>query len=252
MDSALYELFYALEDTHWWFQGRKEIVLDLLRRYSPVPAPRILDVGCGTGGMSAAYATAGPSVGVDTAPEAAEFCTRRGLPMLLASGAELPIRDRSFDVVSALDVIEHIDDEEGVLREMFRVCRPGGLLLLTVPAFNFLWSKHDDLNHHKRRYIRSQLAACVKKAGFEPLVLSYYNALLLPAAVLRKFVLRFDNNGTACHLERVPAPVNGLFRRILTMERPLLAHVELPVGASLICVARRPACAPASEADSRC
>ncbi len=242
MDPALYDLFYALEDTHWWFQGRKAIVLDLLRRHSSVPQPRILDVGCGTGGMSAAYAVAGPTIGVDTAPEAADFCTRRGLAVLLASGGELPIRDCSFDVVSALDVIEHIDDEEAVLREMYRVCRPGGLLLVTVPAFRFLWSKHDDLNHHKRRYVRPRLAACVEQAGFEPLVLSYYNALLLPAAVLRKFVLRFDSNGAACHLERVPAPVNALFRRILSMERPLLAHAELPVGASLICVARRPAC----------
>jgi SAM-dependent methyltransferase len=240
MDSALYELFYSLEDTHWWFQGRKEIVLDLLRRFAPVERPSILDVGCGTGGMSAAYAAAGPSVGVDTAPEAAEFCTRRGLPMLLASGAALPIRDASFDVVSALDVIEHIDDDAAVLGEMHRVCRPGGLLLLTVPAFSFLWSKHDDLNHHRRRYIRRQLGGCLAQAGFEPLRLSYYNALLLPAAVLRKFVLRFDNNGAACHLERVPEPVNGLFRRILTLERPLIAHMELPLGASLICAARRP------------
>lgn len=240
MDTALYELFYSLEDSHWWFQGRKEIVLGLLQRYCPCPRPRILDVGCGTGGMSSEFAALGKTIGVDTAPEAAYFCSRRGLEMVLGSGAALPMTDASFDIVSALDVIEHIEDDRAVLREMFRVCRPGGLLLMTVPAFAFLWSKHDDLNHHKRRYVRSQLAARIREAGFEPLRLSYYNTFLLPAAVLRKFVLGFDSNGAACHLEQVPAPINSLFRRILSMERPLVSRLELPLGASLICAARRP------------
>jgi SAM-dependent methyltransferase len=239
MDSALYELFYKLEDTHWWFQGRKEIVLALVKRYYTEERPRILDVGCGTGGMSAHFAAIGRSVGLDTAPEAANFCSRRGLDMMLGSGSSLPIREASFDIVSALDVIEHIEDDAAVLNEMHRVCRPGGLLLVTVPAFRFLWSKHDDLNHHKRRYIRRQLNAAVREAGFQPLTLSYYNTFLLPAAVLRKFILRFDNNGAACHLERVPQPVNSLFRQILTLERPLVARMDLPLGESIFCAAKR-------------
>ena len=109
MDTSLYELFYSLEDTHWWFQGRKELVLSLLRRYTPLPWPRILDVGCGTGGMLAEFQRLGSSIGIDTAPESGTFCRRRGLPMILASGTELPLADASFDVVSALDVIELLD-----------------------------------------------------------------------------------------------------------------------------------------------
>jgi SAM-dependent methyltransferase len=240
MDSTLYELFYALEDSHWWFQGRKQLILSLLDRYMPCDNPKILDVGCGTGGMLAAYGERGIVLGLDMAPEAAGFCQRRDVGMLLGSGIELPLADASMDVVSALDVIEHVDDDSGMLTEMTRVCRPGGVVLLTVPAHQFLWSSHDDLNHHKRRYVIDQIADLLDIVGLERLKLSYYNSLLMPAAVVRKFVLRARHNGTACHLEQMPGPVNGLFRRILALEAPLLARSDLPIGASIICAARRP------------
>ena len=239
MDSTLYELFYELEDEHWWFQGRKRLVLSLLTRYQPCPQPRILDVGCGTGGMLADYEGFGPSLGLDTAPEAGHFCGLRGLSVVLGSGTHLPMADSSVDVVSALDVIEHVEDDRAILREMWRVCSAGGLLLLTVPAFQFLWSSHDDLNHHKRRYILPDLALRLREAGFRPLKLSYYNSLLMPAAVLRKFLLKARSNGAGGHLERLPAPLNAVFRSVLAFERPLLARADLPIGASIICAATR-------------
>jgi SAM-dependent methyltransferase len=239
MDSTLYELFYSLEDTHWWFQGRKELVLDLLRRYRPCSKPRILDVGCGTGGMLTGYEQYGVSFGVDTAAEAAHFCRLRGLRMMVGSGTELPLADESMDVVSALDVIEHVDDDRGIMSEMRRVCRKNGVLLLTVPAFQFLWSSHDVLNHHRRRYIRGQIADLLRDSGFEPLKLSYYNSFLLPAAVVRKYVLRVRNHGPESHLDQVPGPINSIFRRVLSFEGPLLARRDFPIGASIICAARR-------------
>jgi len=239
MDSSLYDLFYALEGKHWWFQGRKDIVLSLLDRYQPCEHPRILDVGCGTGGMLGEFAGYGDSVGLDAAPEAAHFCAQRGLGMVMASGTELPFATCSFDVVSALDVIEHVDDDRGMLREMWRACRPGGLLLITVPAFQFLWSSHDDLNHHKRRYVLRDLASKLGDSGFRPLKLSYYNSLLMPAAVARKYALKARHNGTESHLERLPGPLNSVLRSLLRLERPLLAHADLPIGASIICAAAR-------------
>ncbi|MGI8551741.1 MAG: class I SAM-dependent methyltransferase [Dehalococcoidia bacterium] len=239
MDTSLYELFYTLEDKHWWFQGRKDLVLTLLRRYQPQPRPRILDVGCGTGGMLTHFASFGPSLGLDTAPEAAYYCRLRGLQMTLGSGAALPLADGCFDVVSALDVIEHIDDDAAVLAELQRVCAPGGLLLVTVPAFPFLWSSHDVLNHHKRRYVRPELSARIRGAGFELLKLSYYNSLLMPAAIARKYLLRARNNGTASHCESLPMPLNAAFRRVLLLERPILARATLPIGASIICAAQK-------------
>jgi ubiquinone/menaquinone biosynthesis C-methylase UbiE len=239
MDSTLYELFFELEDDHWWFQGRKDLVLSFLGRYKPCPRPRILDVGCGTGGMLAEYAKFGRSVGIDSAVEAAHFCQLRGLDMVLASGMHLPVADSSMDVISALDVIEHVDDDCAMLREMRRVCVPGGIVLLTVPAFQFLWSSHDDLNHHKRRYIRADLAQRLDATGLRPLKLSYYNSLLMPAAVARKYLLKARNHGSEGHLERLPPALNAAFRRILAFERPILSRADLPVGASIICAATR-------------
>jgi SAM-dependent methyltransferase len=240
MDSTLYDLFYELEDSHWWFQGRKQLVLELLDRFTPCQNPRILDVGCGTGGMLAAFRERGEVLGLDTAAEAAQFCQKRELGIVLGSGMRLPLADETMDVVSALDVIEHVDDDSGMLAEIRRVCRPGGVVLLTVPAHRFLWSSHDELNHHKRRYVLSEIEDLLDLTGLEPLKLSYYNSLLMPAAVVRKYILRARNHGTECHLERMPEPVNGLFRRILTLEGPLLARRDLPIGASIICAARRP------------
>jgi SAM-dependent methyltransferase len=239
MDSSLYELFYALEGEHWWFQGRKDIVLSLLGRYRPCERPRLLDVGCGTGGMLEEFAAYGDTLGLDAAPEAAHFCAQRHVAMVLASGTDLPFDACSFDVVSALDVIEHVDDDRAILHEMWRTCRPGGLLLLTVPAYQFLWSSHDDLNHHKRRYVLPDLASRLGETGFRPLKLSYYNSLLMPAAIARKYALRARHNGTASHLERLPGPLNAALRSILALERPILSRTNLPVGASLICAAAR-------------
>lgn len=239
MDTKLYDLFYSLEDSHWWFQGRKDLVLSLAERYRPRFQPRILDVGCGTGGMLAHFSRLGPSIGLDMARESAYYCGKRSLEMVLGSGIALPFRTGSFDIVAALDVIEHVDEDQALLHEMQRVLAPGGVLLLTVPAFQFLWSSHDDLNHHRRRYVRQGLACQINAAGFTPLKLSYYNSLLLPAAVVRKYVLKVRSNGTACHLEQLPAPLNTIFRRILSMEKPVLARTQLPLGASIICAARR-------------
>jgi SAM-dependent methyltransferase len=166
-------------------------------------------------------------------------------------GTCLPFRDQAFGTITALDVIEHVADDRGLLREMYRVLRPGGLLLLTVPAYQFLWSRHDEFNHHQRRYRRRGLRALVRGADFRILKLSYYNTILFPAAVARKAMMRFERGDRpASHLDTVPAPVNTVLRAILTLEEPLVARWDLPFGASIICAARRPparaATAPAS------
>jgi ubiquinone/menaquinone biosynthesis C-methylase UbiE len=249
MDSVLYEQFFRLEDRHWWFLGRRELVLQELRRFAPNPPGPLLDLGCGTGGMLVHLQRLAPAVGLDTAPEAAETCRKRGVPFVMGWGSTLPFRDGSFGMVTALDVIEHIPEEHGVLLEMRRVLRPGGVLLVTVPAYQFLWSRHDELNHHKRRYSRRELGAVLTRAGFTIEKLSYYNTLLFPAAVARKAVMRFrTQDGPASHLDDVPGPINAVLRRILLGEQPLLRRWDLPFGASLICVARRSDDAPAQQA----
>ncbi len=212
-------------------------MLDQLTAYW-VQGP-VLDLGCGTGGVLKHLQRFGTAVGVDPSPEAVRYCRRRNLPVALASGYDLPFADATFGAVLALDVIEHVDDDVGLLREARRVLRPGGVVVITVPALPWLWSSHDEVNHHRRRYLRGSLVRAVRAAGLEPCKISYYNALLLPLAVTRKALHRL--NGTGDHLETLPGPANAVLRGVLTAERPLIRRWDLPLGASLVCTARRPA-----------
>ena len=236
MDTVLFDKFFEVEDRHWWFVGRRKIVLDQLAQHGPFK--RILDLGCGTGGVLAHLDPLGWSVGIDPSEEARHYCRERGVPMAQASGADLPFADQTFDGMLALDVIEHVEDDVALLREARRVLTPDGVLIVTVPALPWLWSDHDVVNQHYRRYVRSTLRRSLCAAGLEPVKVSYYNAFLLPLAVLRKVAHRV-NGGGEHHLETVPGPANGVLQGVLTAERPLIRRVDLPVGASLICAARR-------------
>lgn len=247
METQLFGRFFAVEDRHWWFVGRRRIVLDQLAHSIP-PADacypggpegvrRILDIGCGTGGVLPHLAPFGRAYGIDPSPEAARYAQQRGVPIALGSGFALPFRDGTFEAVLALDVIEHVEDDVGFLGEARRVLRPGGVAVLTVPALPWLWSSHDDVNHHFRRYVRATLERTVRAAGLEPVKISYYNSFLLPLAITRKIVHRL--NGTGDHLENLPGPANGVFRTILAAEKPIIGRMDLPIGASLVCTARR-------------
>jgi ubiquinone/menaquinone biosynthesis C-methylase UbiE len=241
MDPSLYEQHFRLEDHHWWFVARRRLVLQELARHGGASAGPILDVGCGTGGMLPYLQRFDRAVGLDPAQEAAEACRTRAVPFVNGSATALPFADETFGTVTALDVIEHVPDHLGVLNEIYRVLRPGGLVLITVPAYQFLWSRHDELNHHQRRYRRSRLRSLVSSANFEITKLSYYNTILFPAAVVRKALMRFGrDDGPASHLDEVPDPLNSVFKWILIGERPLLQRWNLPFGASIICAARRP------------
>ena len=247
METELFGRFFEVEDRHWWFVGRRRIVLDQLARAipradarypgGPDGCRRVLDIGCGTGGVLAHLGEFGQAYGIDPSPEATQYCHERGLPVALGSGMELPYQDQTFEAVLALDVIEHVEDDVRLLREARRVLRPGGVAVLTVPALPWLWSSHDVVNHHYRRYVRATLESAVCAAGLAPEKISYYNSLLLPLAVTRKVMHRM--NGTGDHLETLPGPANGVLRAILGAEKPLIGKVNLPIGASLVCTARR-------------
>ena len=129
MDAVLYEQHYRLEDTHWWFLGRRQLVLQELIRFAGEDRGPMLDLGCGTGGMLKSFQSLGDAVGLDNAVEAAGGCIKRALPFVMGWGPQLPFRDGAFGVVTALDVIEHIPDERAVLAEALRVLRPGGILV---------------------------------------------------------------------------------------------------------------------------
>ena len=241
LDTVLYDRFFDTEDRHWWFVGRRRLVTTALAGTGA--RGRVLDLGCGTGGVLAHLGEFGDALGLDPAPEAARYCKRRGVPMVVGSGMELPFADGSFDAVLALDVIEHVPDDVALLREARRVLRPGGVLLVTVPALPWLWSSHDDVNRHFRRYTLDTLTEALREGGFRPGKASYYNAILLPLAIARKFVARLSG-GDEHHLEDLPGPLNSLLRGVLSLEGRVVSRRSLPLGASLIAAAR-PVATPA-------
>ena len=170
MQPHTYPILYEVEEKHWWFVGRRRIVAsfvaEICRKMGRHPT-RILDVGCGTGANLEMLSQFGDAEGVDVSQEALAFCRARGLERIRHGEAErLPYEDESFDLVTALDVVEHLDDDVAGLCEMRRVLRPGGHALLFVPAFMFLWGVQDDVSHHRRRYTLSQLRRVVGQAGF--------------------------------------------------------------------------------------
>jgi SAM-dependent methyltransferase len=231
LDPELYDRFYEADQTGWWFVGRRQIVMQELGRFGR--PSRLLDVGCGTGGE---LASLGPDVvahGLDPSPLAAGYCRQRRLSVTLASGLSIPFRDASFDAVLLLDVIEHVADDVAMLAEARRVLRPGGFAVITVPALPWLWSQHDERNHHHRRYVRSGLERSIAASGLRTLKTSYYNSLLLPLAISRKV---WSPNGSG---EVPPGPLNAAFREVLSFEKTLIDRWDLPIGASLLSVAAR-------------
>lgn len=242
MDESLYHLHYTQEESHWWFAARAEIVQRIIERYGGLaPGDTILDIGCGTGAilkkLSARYRT----VGIDMSPLAIEYSKKRGLTEVFVMTAEEFPRDR-YDVkaVIMLDVIEHIDDDIAVLETARDIIGDTGRIIITVPAYMWLWSSHDLVNHHKRRYTRKTLRAALAKAGLEPLKMSYYNTLLFPLAVVKKLLSRSRTIDRASAAVDQPSKlVNTIFKAIFSLERFIVPSINLPWGVSLVTVARR-------------
>lgn len=247
MDRIAYETFARLEDTHFWFVSRRRIFFALLDKLLGGRNDLdILEVGCGTGGLLGPMQRYGRVHGCDIDFESMQWCQNRGFSrMLVGSGYELPYQDHSFDLIGLFDTIEHIPDQDRALAEMHRVLKPGGLLFVSVPAYQFLWSQNDRIAHHFRRYTRGGLKRVVRRAGFEPLRTTYFNTvlfpLILPAVMWQKLLDKLGKLPEGYNNTSVPVsrPLNRLFTALMSSERLLLRHLSLPFGHSLITVARR-------------
>jgi SAM-dependent methyltransferase len=243
MQQHTYSIMYAVEGSHWWFAGRRRIIESFLapicEQMKP-DRPRILDVGCGTGANLEMLAQFGEAAGVDVSPDALAFCRQRGLQNVRQGEAEhLPYEDGSFDLVTGLDVVEHLDDDLAGLREMRRVLRPGGYAFLFVPAFMFLWGVQDDISHHRRRYTLASLQQAVREAGFAVERVTYANLTFFAPVLLGRLLMRATGFRPASENNITVASLNGVLGRILGAESSILRHMNLALGVSAICVARR-------------
>lgn len=242
MDEQVYSQLYALEDSHWWFRGRRAVIRALLGDVSLPEYPRILDAGCGTGRNLREYAALGTAEGVDPSPVAVDFCHRRGLPGVVQAGLEaLPFEEGRFDLVCASDVLEHVEDDRGALEEMRRVTGPQGRLLVTVPAYRWLWSHHDDVHHHFRRYTRRELTSRAAAGGWRPIRVTYFNStLLMPIAAVRLAQRARPGGGGGSDYERTPGLVSRLLELVMRAEaRAIAAGLTLPAGVSIGMVCAR-------------
>jgi SAM-dependent methyltransferase len=240
MDEVLYRQYYAIEDRHWWFVARKAIVLGLLERYVPAGPPRVvLDAGCGTGGLLNDLQRYGQVVAADFSAEAVKFCKLRGYTICQCSVLQTPFRADSFDGIVGLDLIEHLDEDVVALQELYRICKAGGYLCVTVPAFQFLWSAHDALNQHKRRYTKPQLEGRLRAAGFQVLRCSYFNSFLFPLILVGRLLGRGGGEEPGPEWHIPGRALNAGLARIFAGELPLLRGLNLPVGASILAIAQK-------------
>ncbi len=234
----------AVDEQHWWYRGRRRIIRAELDRLPLAPGARVLDAGCGSGRTLQELVDYGEVQGVELSPEAAELARSRGHGEVLVGRLEaLPFPDSTFDLITCLDVIEHTPDDRVTLAELLRVSRPGGWLLVTVPAYQALWSLHDEANHHYRRYSRAMLRDAALNAGWTVARMSSFNSLLLaPAAAVRIAQRRLGtHNGYTNDLALGPAWLNAVLERPLALEADWLARGRtLPFGLSLMGVLRAP------------
>ena len=244
------------EDRHAWFAGRTRAILKVLDAELGPAAPgssrTVLDIGSGAGNMAHHLAHYGRVIGMDFNPRPLVVAQLRGLDVLQGSGSELPFPDNEFDLVALLDTVEHIPDELAVLSEVARVLKPGGKVIVTVPAFMWLWSYNDEINAHQRRYTAPELAQKLTLSGLRVTRCTYNNFFLfLPVAALR--LLRpYTPNLESPHLtedadvyqvemEAIPEPANSVLHGVFRLEAELLERTDLPFGVSVLCVAEKPA-----------
>jgi SAM-dependent methyltransferase len=237
MDQVLMKTMLDVDEHHWWYRGRRQIIRTELDRLA-LPAPaQVLDAGCGSGRTLEELRDYGEVHGVELDPEAAEVARARGIGEVeIGRLEELPWPDATFDLITCLDVVEHTPDDRVALRELRRVCAPGGWLLVTVPAYQALWSMHDDANHHFRRYGRRTLRAAALDAGWRLRRMTSFNSLLLgPAAVVRLAQRRARSTEYTPDIQLGPDWLNTVLERPLRLEARWLARGRtLPAGLSLM------------------
>jgi SAM-dependent methyltransferase len=245
MQQHTYAIMDEVEGSHWWFVGRRAILEGFLRQIlsrinGKSEKINILDVGCGTGANIEMLSQFGEAEGVDVSDDALEFCRQKGLKVQKGLAEALPFADESFDLTTALDVIEHLDDDVAGLREMFRVTKGGGYSLFFVPAFMWLWGVQDDISHHRIRYTRKQIVGRIEKAGYIVERATYANWTFFTPILAGRTLMKITGIKPESENNINVSALNGMFGKLFSAERFWLKNFDFPIGVSIVVVARKP------------
>ncbi|MBX3291620.1 MAG: class I SAM-dependent methyltransferase [Acidobacteria bacterium] len=244
MQQHTYAIMDRVEDSHWWFVGRRAILESFLERIhssliSHHSSLRILDVGCGTGANIEMLSQYGDAEGVDVSDDALEFCRKKGLKVQKGLAEKLPYDDESFDLTTALDVIEHLDDDVAGLKEMHRVTKTGGYSLFFVPAFMWLWGVQDDISNHRIRYTRAQIVERIEKAGYTVERATYANFTFFAPILGGRVLMKLTGIKPESENNINVSALNGLFGKLFSAERHLLSRMNFPFGVSIVVVGKK-------------
>lgn len=235
MEAEAYREMARTESEHWWFVARRQILDHLLRRLPLPAAPRILEIGAGTGGNLAMLSRLGQLEAIERDETARSLAAQKGgISVRIGSlPDDLPLERNGYDLICMFDVLEHIADDRTALAAVRQLMKPDARLVLTVPAYRWLWSSHDSQLHHHRRYTRAGLRRLAQETGFICTRISYFNALLLPLLALTRLANVISRGQSAIGTAVPIRPVNTLLQKIFGSERFLLPYVDFPAGASL-------------------
>jgi SAM-dependent methyltransferase len=244
MQQHTYAIMDEVEGSHWWFVGRRKILESFLepiirRIRHPRSTIRILDVGCGTGANIEMLSQYGEAEGVDVSDDALEFCRQKGLKVQKGLAETLPYEDEAFDLTTALDVVEHLDDDIAGLKEMFRVTKSGGYSLIFVPAFMWLWGVQDDISNHRIRYTKKQIVERLTRAGYKVERATYANWTFFTPILAGRTIMKITGLKPESENNITISGLNGVFGKIFGAERFWLKNFNFPLGVSIVVVARK-------------
>ena len=240
MERVVYDRMAELDSRHWWYRARREILARLIeRKVKPRSGARILEIGCGTGHNLAMLARYGEVDAVELDEAARAVASQRlGRPVGSAHLPELPgVPEAYYDLVALLDVLEHIEDDQAALRAIAKRLKPGGAILITVPSFQWMWSAHDVVNHHHRRYSKATLRRAIEEAGLSVGFMGYFNSILFPLAAAARLAGRLTGKEDSDD-KLPPAPGNKAFEALFGLERHAIGRLPLSPGVSIAAVVR--------------
>lgn len=240
MEKYLYDDLFKIEEDHWWHIARRKTVLLFISKFLKSKNPKILDIGCGTGKTMSELAEIGKAWGIDKSASAIKYCRLRGIKNIKQSSAyKTGFKNDEFDVITLLDVLEHTDESK-TLNEIKRLIADDGVVIISVPAYSWLWSKWDIVQHHHRRYSRGDIKELLKRNGFEIVKISYmFSFLIIPVIAVRVFKSLLIKEDYTSDFSLTSNLLNKIFSIICDIERVLINTMGIPFGTSIVCVAKK-------------